>query len=122
MSTSNKNREENIINKRSADPFDKLIFEKGIRIQQILVDKALSLLVILLNTGIVLKISLNHFPRLNNATERELFDYELIGDGAGIHWKLIDEDLSLKGLIKESALNEALHRLQSNDSSELVIL
>lgn len=112
----------NISNKRSADPFEKLIFEKGVRIQQLLVDKGLSLLVILLNTGLVLKVSLTHFPRLNNATEKELSDFELINKGVGIHWKLLDEDLSLNGLIKESALYEVLHRLKSKDSSELVIL
>jgi hypothetical protein len=30
-----------------------------------------------------------------------LLQYELIGDGIGIHWPLLDEDLSLKGFIQD---------------------
>ena len=98
INTLNKGNLESIANKRSTDPFDKLIFEKGIRIQQMLVDEGLNILVILLNTGIVLKVSTRQFPRLKNATVEELGTFELIGNGEGIHWKLIDEDL-LKNLL-----------------------
>lgn len=32
----------------------------------------------------------------------ELENYELIGDGEGIHWPDIDEDLSVAGLLRGS--------------------
>jgi hypothetical protein len=40
------------------------------------------------------------FPRLANATPEQRADYELLGDGIGIHWPQIDEDLSVGGLLR----------------------
>lgn len=40
------------------------------------------------------------FPRLANATKRERETFEFIGNGIGIHWPLIDEDISVEGLLK----------------------
>ena len=39
------------------------------------------------------------YPRLVNATTAERNHWELIGDGQGIHWPDLDEDLSLEGLL-----------------------
>ena len=39
------------------------------------------------------------FPRLSNASQEELNNWELLGDGEGIHWPDIDEDLSVAGLL-----------------------
>ena len=39
------------------------------------------------------------FPRLSKATKTQLENYELLGDGEGIHWPEIDEDLSVAGLL-----------------------
>jgi hypothetical protein len=38
--------------------------------------------------------------RLLNATAQERMDAELSPGGYGIHWHLIDEDLSINGLLK----------------------
>jgi hypothetical protein len=38
--------------------------------------------------------------RLAAATEQERMDAELSPGGYGIHWPLIDEDLSVNGLLK----------------------
>lgn len=40
------------------------------------------------------------FPRLANAAKTQLENYELLGDGEGIHWPEIDEDLSVSGLLR----------------------
>ncbi len=39
------------------------------------------------------------FPKLSRATEKQLANWELLGDGEGIHWPEVDEDLSVAGLL-----------------------
>ncbi len=39
------------------------------------------------------------FPRLSQATKEQLDNWELLGDGEGIHWPDVDEDLSVAGLL-----------------------
>jgi hypothetical protein len=43
------------------------------------------------------------FPRLLQAISNERQNFELLGDGEGIHWLDIDEDLSVAGLLRGSA-------------------
>lgn len=113
---------ESIVTKRSNDPIDKLIFEKGIRIQQFIISKELDLLVLLLTNRSVIKIALKHFPKLKKATKHELESAQIRGKGIGMRWSLLDEDISLKGLIKEVAMNETLNRLKSKDNQELAFV
>ncbi len=46
-----------------------------------------------------LSVPLAWFPTLANATTTQLKHYELLGDGEGIHWCDLDEDISVKGLL-----------------------
>ena len=39
------------------------------------------------------------YPRLLRATAKQRARYRLIGDGEGIHWPAVDEDLSVAGLL-----------------------
>ena len=39
------------------------------------------------------------FPRLLRAKKEQLENWELLGDGEGIHWPELDEDLSVAGLL-----------------------
>lgn len=39
------------------------------------------------------------YPRLLHATTTQRNDWELIGEGEGIHWPQIDEDLSVAGIL-----------------------
>jgi len=39
------------------------------------------------------------FPKLSHATPQQLNNWELLGDGEGIHWPELDEDLSVAGLL-----------------------
>jgi hypothetical protein len=40
------------------------------------------------------------FPRLLRATPAQRSNYELLGEGLGIHWPEVDEDLSVAGLLQ----------------------
>jgi len=57
-------------------------------------------LVVSLVDGRKVTVPLIWFPRLAEATKNQLENYELLGDGEGIHWPEIDEDLSLAGLLR----------------------
>ena len=39
------------------------------------------------------------FPRLENASPSDREHWRLIGDGIGIHWENLDEDISVRGLL-----------------------
>jgi hypothetical protein len=109
MNTSN-----NIKNKRSKDAFDRLLFEQKLRAKTLVIDKDLDLLLIVFNTGNVLKAHLSDHPKLKKATKEELKDWRLIKNGIGVRWESLDEDLSIKGFIKTAALNQAIQNLQGS--------
>ena len=48
-------------------------------------------------------VPLARFPRLLNANDAERRQWEIIGAGRGIHWPLVDEDLSIPRLLQEYA-------------------
>ncbi len=52
-----------------------------------------------LTDGRRLSVPIAWFPRLAHATPAERAEYELLGDGQGIHWPRVDEDISVAGLI-----------------------
>ena len=57
-------------------------------------------LIVSLADGRRLAVPLVWFPRLLRATPAQRENYELLGDGVGIHWPDIDEDLSVAGLLR----------------------
>ena len=52
-----------------------------------------------LSDGRKLSIPLEYFPRLLNARPSQRKKYVLSGNGTGIHWEDIDEDISVPGLL-----------------------
>jgi hypothetical protein len=52
-----------------------------------------------LQDGRELSVPLAWFPRLHNASSQEREQWRLIGDGEGIHWEALDEDLSVPRLL-----------------------
>lgn len=52
-----------------------------------------------LSDGRVISAPLAWFPRLLHATPAERNEWRLIGDGEGIHWPLLDEDISIESLV-----------------------
>lgn len=56
-------------------------------------------LVVHLEDGRTVSVPLEWFPRLRDATVAQLADWHLVGQGIGIHWTQLDEDLSVRGLL-----------------------
>ena len=54
-----------------------------------------------LSTGRVLVVPHSYTKRLENATEEQIKEYRLVGNGRGIHFPLIDEDISVEGIIRD---------------------
>lgn len=100
-----------IANKPSKDPLDKLIFEQGLRIKKLFFDTELGLMIVLLTNGRVLNLKISGFTRLKNATAEQLATYELEDNGTAVTWESLDEDLSVRGFIKQAALEETLYHL-----------
>lgn len=56
-------------------------------------------LVVALSDGRTLSVPLAWFPRLANAQPEDRAAFELLGDGQGVHWPALDEDISILGLL-----------------------
>ena len=56
-------------------------------------------LTVSLEDGRKISIPLSWYPRLFHATEEERRNFRLIGNGSGIHWEDLDEDISIEGII-----------------------
>ena len=57
------------------------------------------MLFVLLQDGREIGVPLLWFPRLRKASEEQLNEWRLIGNGVGIHWESIDEDISISALL-----------------------
>jgi hypothetical protein len=90
-------------NKQEFDPIDKMIFEGGLRIKSVYFDQDLDLMLIILNTKKVLKRKISQFERLKTAKLNQLMNYQI--SRTGIHWPELDEDLSLRGFLKDEMFN-----------------
>lgn len=58
-----------------------------------------TLTVDLLNDGRTILVPVAWYPRLWHGTPNERQNWRLIGDGVGIHWPDLDEDISIEGLL-----------------------
>ena len=56
-------------------------------------------LVVELVDGRTISVPITWFPSLSSASPAQLQDWEILGDGEGIHWPQLDEDLSVDGLL-----------------------
>lgn len=59
-----------------------------------------SMIHVRLSDGRELGVPLEWFPKLRQASERQRVSWRLIGDGVGIHWEELDEDISVAGLLE----------------------
>lgn len=87
-----------IINVPATDPLDRLVFEEGLRIKSLWFDKELDLIIILLNNRKIIKRPLSDYKLLAKASLSQLQNFE--NEGTEIHWPELDEDISLRGLLK----------------------
>ena len=52
-----------------------------------------------LTDGRSISVPVHWYPRLQGGNLEERNHWELLGDGDGIHWPALDEDLSVEGLL-----------------------
>ena len=57
--------------------------------------------------GRTIVVPLGWYPRLLHATAAERNNWRLIGQGQGIHWPLLDEDISIENLLSGKASGES---------------
>jgi hypothetical protein len=55
-------------------------------------------------------VPLAWFPRLLHASPEQRSNWQLLGDGEGIHWPDVDEDLSVAGILRGSPAPAAKSR------------
>lgn len=56
-------------------------------------------MIVSLVDGRTIAVPLVWFSRLSSASQKQLANYELLGDGEGIHWPDVDEDIGVAGLL-----------------------
>jgi len=56
-------------------------------------------LLVRLTDGRTIAVPVSWYPRLAHATPDERSNWRLIGRGIGIHWPLLDEDISVENLL-----------------------
>ena len=83
------------------DAIEKLIYEEDLRIEAIDFHPESDVMLIILNTKAVLHQQISSYKNLSNADSAAFLQYELIANCIGVHWPLLDEDLSLKGFLKD---------------------
>lgn len=64
-------------------------------------------LVVDLADGRSISVPLAWYPRLLHGTSTERQNFRLIGDGEGIHWSDLDEDISVEGILSGRASGES---------------
>lgn len=52
-----------------------------------------------LEDGRELSIPLDWFPVLRDATKQQIENWRFVGDGEGIHWEALDEDILVEALL-----------------------
>ena len=60
-----------------------------------------------LSDGRLLSVPVAWYPRLSHGTAEERNRWQLIGQGHGIHWPDLDEDISIEGLLAGRASGES---------------
>ena len=58
-------------------------------------------LIVHLVDGRKIEVPLVWFPRLSKANASERNHFRFIGNGVGIHWPKLDEDISIDGLLNK---------------------
>jgi hypothetical protein len=80
------------------------------RAQNIQIDE--DRLIIDLTDGRTISAPLAWYPRLWHGKREERNHFEIIGDGAYIHWSDLDEDISVAGILAGRRSGESLASLQ----------
>lgn len=54
---------------------------------------------VFLEDGRELSIPLDWFPSLRDASKQQIENWRFVGDGEGIHWEELDEDILVEALL-----------------------
>lgn len=54
---------------------------------------------VILEDGRELSLPIGWFPFLRDATNEQRANWRFIGDGEGMHWEELDEDILIEGLL-----------------------
>lgn len=65
-----------------------------------------------LSDGRTISVPLSWYPRLTHGSDAERRNYKFIGNGSGIHWNDLDEDISIQNLIVGQPSGESQKSLQ----------
>ena len=84
------------------------IFQNYLKIKTVLFQKNLNLMLVVLDNGKILKITLNFSEILNHASKEALGKYQLLGRGAGIYWPELNEDFSLDDYLQDEMVKFAI--------------
>jgi len=60
-----------------------------------------------LSDGRTISVPLGWYPRLAHGTAAERSDWRFLGQGTGIHWPQLDEDISVESLIAGKSSGES---------------
>ncbi|MBN1648510.1 MAG: DUF2442 domain-containing protein [Spirochaetales bacterium] len=63
--------------------------------------------------GRTISLPTSWYPRLQYGSQKERDNYHMIGNGEGIHWPDLDEDISIEGLISGIRSHESQASLQN---------
>ena len=89
------------ISENKYDAIETLIFQEGLKIQSVEIKNKRDQLFIYLNNGQTIIAPISLFPKLKNASLKLLSAYKINRSGSGIRWERLDEDLSLKGFLRD---------------------
>ena len=84
------------------DTIEKLIFDLEWVIKGVDFKKEINKMLISINTGHILALSLSDYPAFFNVSDEDLVNFQITAQGTGVHWPALDEDLSLKGFLKDA--------------------
>ena len=69
-----------------------------------------TMLKVVLDDGRELSVPIEWFPRLRDAVSEQRANWRFIGQGEGIHWPDIDEDISVIGLLRGRVIKRPRER------------
>jgi Protein of unknown function (DUF2442) len=69
-------------------------------------------LIVDLVDGRTISVPVSWYPRLAHGTSAERSHWRFIGDGEGVHWPDLDEDISIEGLLSGRRSGESQRSLR----------
>ncbi|MDP2386160.1 MAG: DUF2442 domain-containing protein [Bacteroidota bacterium] len=98
----------------SPDYVDQFINKEDLKIDTLFIDKKHDHLFFVLNNGTTLQEKISRYPLLIDASEKKLKDYNLYAGGTCVEWDELNEDISLRGLLKDIVFDPLIKSLKNH--------